>query len=106
MLHEFICLLSVGEVGVAVIFCRVGVVVGLRRPRLRKGFAELSYETRGAPVHSVEWGLSLGVYVVGGRVVWCVRVGEDGFVMRGWSFCSLVDLLHLFFIIVLASVPG
>ena len=59
------------ELGIAVIFLCVGAVVGLCRRRFRKGFAELSYETHGAPVQSVALGLSLGVRVMAWRGALC-----------------------------------
>ncbi len=61
---NFIQLLFAVDVGITVILFRVGAIVGLRRRRLWRGFAELSYESRTASVLSVEWGLSLGDCVV------------------------------------------
>ncbi len=101
---KFIELLLVVEVGFTVIFVLVGAVVGLRRRRLCKGFVELLYESRNAPALSVEWGVSLGVCVVGVLAVLWVRGGSVVFIVRDLAFCSFVDLLHVFFITVLARV--
>ncbi len=85
---DLIRLFSVVVFGITVVFSGIRARVVLPCRRLLASFVDLAYEARVVSVRSVDWGLSVGVSVVGGRDVRRVRGGAFGI------FVFLESLLH------------
>ncbi len=86
-------------------FSCVGAVVGCRSRRLFTGVFELSHETCGAAVQSVEWGLLIGDCVVWVHADCWVVGGAVVFSVRHTAGCSSIIYLHLLFFKLLVCVP-
>ena len=91
---------------IVVVFSAVGAVVGCRSRRLFTGFFELSYETCGAAVESIEWGLLIGDCVVWVHAVCWVVGGAFVFSVRHKAVCSSIIFLHLLVFKLIVCVPG